>query len=115
MASADCQCCGQSTTVPEPVEIEPEECGCGCEDCDECGDCYHEDEELVTVQPPVLCDDCGPDLLGEGECGPGAWHCDGRLGHSCDGTVCEERVERLTRRLYVGEFRNGSTCGPDCK
>src|SRR4051812_20379700 len=90
MASADCGCCGQPTTAPEPVrpeEIEFDDCDCSCFDCDECGDCGDHGTVVVSFTPVVLCDDCDPDRE---ECGEGAWHCDGRAGHSCDGTGCEE-------------------------
>jgi hypothetical protein len=89
MASSDCTCCGAPATVPEPVEIEPEECACGCFDCDDCPDCYHDEDEVVTVQPPVLCDGCAA-AGGAGDCDPlDTWHRDGRGGHSCDGSGCE--------------------------
>jgi hypothetical protein len=83
MASADCECCGQPTTVPDPIEIEPEECTCDCFDCDECPDCGP--HELEIVQPPVLCGHCVEVDAGEG-CGAGAWHC--TCGRACDGTAC---------------------------
>lgn len=88
MPSADCGCCGQPTTAPEPVVVVDEECDCVCFDCDDCGECDDHDAVVVTVSPVVLCDDCDED---RDECGPDAWHCDGRAGHSCDGTMCEER------------------------
>lgn len=42
-----------------------------------------------------LCSGCDAD----GECDPDeSWHCDGRAGHACDGTVCEEQVEEIAER-----------------
>jgi len=97
MASGDCTCCGMPTTVPAPVEIESE-CDHGCFDCTDCDECgYGECTDLVTVQPDVLCDGC---KVGEvdGRCDPAdTWHCDGRYGHSCDGTGCEERGAECAR------------------
>lgn len=100
MASADCECCGVPTTAPEPIRIEPEECDCGCWDCDTCGDCDHHDDD-VFVWPAVLCDECTED--GEG-CGDGAWHC--RCGCACDGSACPgPPQERLSARR-ASEFED---------
>jgi hypothetical protein len=95
MASADCACCGKPVTAPEPVEIDNgEECDCGCCDCSDCGECYHE-EDVVIVQPDALCDGCKV-CDGAGDCDPlDTWHCDGRYGHHCDGTGCEERAAAI--------------------
>jgi hypothetical protein len=42
-----------------------------------------------------LCHGCDAD----GECNADeSWHCDGRAGHLCDGTVCEEQVEEIAER-----------------
>jgi hypothetical protein len=96
MASANCQCCSQPTTVPNTVTIVSYACVCGCDDCDTCEECFHECECGDCVDcgyyetPAVLCHFCH-----EGrECDPRAWHCDGRTWHSCDGTACEEHGER---------------------
>lgn len=126
MSSADCDCCGQPTTMPEPIEVETEECCCGCFDCTECEDCgYGDCFEVVTVLPLVLCDSCSPE---DEPCGPNAWHC--TCGRACDGSACPgEQYQayadyvrgprRDPRRVGIvaamyDEYRNGSTCGPDC-
>lgn len=96
MASADCECCGQPTTAPEPVPAEPEECDCDCYDCDLCDECCWDDEYVEDVTPVVLCGECTED--GEG-CGPGAWHC--RCGRACDGSACPGPQERLSGRRYA--------------
>lgn len=48
-------------------------------DCTCCGQAVYADNPL--------CEYCRT----EGPCAPEAWHCDGRYGHECDGTMCEER------------------------
>src|SRR5690606_201094 len=112
MASADCECCGVPTTVGDPVPVEPEECDCGCYDCDDCEDCWHDDEPEF-VAPVVLCDSCRqPDApYDSSECGPGAWHC--RCGRACDGSACpgEPLPPWITASLIANqgpEGRDGS-------
>ncbi len=92
MSSADCECCGQPATVPDPVPAEPEECDCDCLDCDECEDCFHDCEcgdcescGYDDEQPVILCHSCAPED-GDEVCGPGAWHC--TCGRACDGSAC---------------------------
>jgi hypothetical protein len=85
MASGDCECCGQPTTVPEPIEVEAECDHYECFDCTDCEDCgYGLCTEPVTVQPPVLCHHCVED--GPEGCLPGAWHC--TCGRAYDGSAC---------------------------
>ena len=81
-------------------------------DCPCCG------QAVYSASPVVLCDYCRT----EGPCAPVAWHC--RCGRSCDGSACPgpggvtpERSPGMgTYNLYDDtEYRNGSTCGPDCE
>jgi hypothetical protein len=60
----DCPCCGMP--VHAPVE--------------------HAGGRVVLVP---LCDGCKD--VGPAQCDPeDTWHCDGRNGHQCDGSGCEE-------------------------
>lgn len=85
MASADCECCGQPTTVPgNGLVAVQRECDHDCLDCPSCNACGYGDCSGVEHVPArVLCDDCAED--GEG-CVPGAWHC--TCGRACDGSAC---------------------------
>lgn len=49
----------------------------------------------IPLGAPVgLCDGCNESRI---DCDPmDSWHCDGRGGHSCDGTACEEYPVRVS-------------------